>query len=628
MQTDLDRAEATFDLVMRTAPTGMALLDLEGRLIAVNPALCHMLGRDEETLLTMTSLEVTHPEDVAADRAYGQRVLAGVDGNQPLIKRYLRPDGQVVWGQLSASVLRDAGGAPYRMVGQVVDITALKTAEDEVDQNLRLQRIAGNLARIGGWSIDLRDDTIRWSDELRALLDLPPDRQVVRDEILARYPDEDRVRVEEAVDACRHHGIPFDLELRLTTFMDRMLDIRLVGERDLERLRVVGVLQDITASKVTQAVTRQLANQLATTLEAISDAVFTVDRGWRFTYLNRRAEAMFSATRDELLGTIVWEAFPSIVGSDVDDAYRRAMTDNVVAHVESYFWALLETWVEQHVFPSDEGLTVFMSDIGAQVLREQRQERILQAERQASEQLRDLDRMKNAFLSAVSHELRTPLSIVQGSASTLQRLRGQLTDASRAELEDALVEQAGRLAKLLEDLLDVDRLTRANPQSLRERVDIVAVTRRAVATLAGAERVTIDAPPRLFSRGSEVQTERIVVNLVSNALKYAPDGEVIVRLRKRPGDRVLLEVHDEGPGIPTAELERIFEPFHRVDEHHPQPGTGIGLALVEQFARMQGGHAWAEAAETGAHLFVDLPAPTRSRKIGIPLLRRSASAKP
>ncbi|MEX0592960.1 MAG: PAS domain S-box protein [Nitriliruptoraceae bacterium] len=627
LQGNLDRAEAMFDAAMQHAPSGMALVDLEGRLLAVNPALCRLLGRDQAALLTMTTLDVTHPDDADADLAYGRRAIQGEPADEPLDKRYVRPDGEVVWGRLTVVALKGPDGKPQRLVGQVVDITEQKEAELELQHGHALQRIAGSIARIGGWSIDLDDDVARWSPELRTMLAFPQDRELVRHEVLSRHSPADQERILAALDACRREGTPFDLEADIVNFDGRVMTVRIVGERDLDRRRIVGAMQDVTESKLAAAVTRRLTEQLATTLEAISDAVFTIDRSWQFTYLNRRAEVLFDTHRHRLIGTDVWTALPSIVGSEVERAYRTAMTENVATHVDAYFCEPRSTWVEEHIFPSDQGLTVFLADVGDRVRRDIAQQRLIDAERDAADRLRELDRMKNAFLSAVSHELRTPLSIVEGAAGTLQRLRGKLNDDARAELEDALVDQSGRLAKLLGDLLDIDRLTRAAPGASRQRIDIADVTRSAVATMPETSRVRVDAPSKLIALGDHVQIERIVVNLVGNALKYAPDGEILVKLRKFAGDRILLEVHDQGPGIPQAELARVFEPFHRVDEDHPQPGTGIGLALVAEFARMQGGRAWAEGGDRGAHLFVDLPAASRSSVFARSKIKRSTTAR-
>ncbi len=372
LTTEAAIAEQRYRLAMAYAPGGMALIDPDARILEVNQALCTFLGRSEDELLGMTTFDVTHPDDVEIDAEYGRRAMEGDTAQPPLEKRYVLPDGSVVWGLLTVSVLRDADGGVHRVLGQVLDIT--------------------------------------------------------------------------------------------------------------------------------ERVERQLA-----------------------------------------------------------------------------------------------------------------QERVLAAEREAVERLRGLDRMKNAFLSAISHELRTPLAVVHGTAATLKRLRGVMDPQVRDRLEDALLDQANRLSRLLSDLLDVNRLTRSGVGMAKEPFDVVRLVRDVVASSGLEDRAQLDLPQKLRIVADRVQVERIVVNLVSNAAKYAPDGTVRLRLTPRTGDGMLLEVHDEGPGIPVDELTRVFEPFHRSAVDHPQPGTGIGLALVAEFARMHGGRAWAEHDPAGgAHLYVALPGSTHS----------------
>jgi signal transduction histidine kinase len=120
-------------------------------------------------------------------------------------------------------------------------------------------------------------------------------------------------------------------------------------------------------------------------------------------------------------------------------------------------------------------------------------------------------------------------------------------------------------------------------------------------------RIHARLPALLPAEVDAARLERILVNLLDNAAKYAPDGDIEVALTS-DGSQLRLEVTDTGPGIPPEELERVFLAFHRVDEHHPQPGTGIGLALVREFSQLHAGRAWAVDTEgDGAHLCVELP---------------------
>jgi signal transduction histidine kinase len=215
---------------------------------------------------------------------------------------------------------------------------------------------------------------------------------------------------------------------------------------------------------------------------------------------------------------------------------------------------------------------------------------------------------KNAFLNAVSHELRTPLSVVLGSAETLDRLSDRLSEEQRGTLVHRLHGQARKLDRLLHDLLDVDRLNRGVMSSRREPTNLFELAEQTVDTLdITSHSVTIEGEP-VVAEADAGQLERIVENLVLNAVKYCPEGTRIAVQVRRVDDTLRLSVSDEGPGIPDPDKDRIFEPFLRLDRSHPSPGTGVGLSLVRRFVELHEGTVWVEDVEpTGSRFVVSLP---------------------
>jgi PAS domain S-box-containing protein len=250
-----------------------------------------------------------------------------------------------------------------------------------------------------------------------------------------------------------------------------------------------------------------------------------------------------------------------------------------------------------------------VKDVTEQRRTEQELRRAAAREHADADRLRRIDQLKTSFLSAISHELRTPLAVILGTAETLQRGDEQMAPARRRELQDALVRQTQRFSALLTDLLDVDRRTRGlhlDP----EAVDVVTLVRDVVARSAAPHRIDLHAPVTLPAFVDVLQTERIVTNLLENADKYAPEGTVTVTVARSGEAGLRLEVGDEGPGIDPADLHRVFDPFYRSERGREQPGTGIGLALVEAFASLQGGRAWAEQRDPRGTVFVvELPGP-------------------
>ena len=221
--------------------------------------------------------------------------------------------------------------------------------------------------------------------------------------------------------------------------------------------------------------------------------------------------------------------------------------------------------------------------------------------------------LKDAFLAAVSHELRTPLTIIKGVADTLVRLE-ETDEGKRRQLEESLVRNVARLGDLMTDLLDFGTLQHGDMQLRPRRFDLATLVHKLVAASPIAARITIDGPSSLSVDADPAIIERILHSLLDNAAKYAPTGPVTVSYQHQ-GGMLRLTVADVGPGVPAEEAERIFQPFHRVADEHPQPGTGIGLALVAEFARVHGGRAWVQPHQPGAEFIVEIrPTPgDRSR---------------
>jgi PAS domain S-box-containing protein len=229
----------------------------------------------------------------------------------------------------------------------------------------------------------------------------------------------------------------------------------------------------------------------------------------------------------------------------------------------------------------------------------------LERERAAAEHLRAVDEMKTTFLQAVSHDLRTPLTTILGIALTLEHRAAGLPARDLADLLHRLSSNARKLDRLLGDLLDLDRLARGSLTPRRQLVDVGALVRRVVddAGVRDEHPVVVDAPP-LQVAADAPKVERIVENLVVNAAKHTPAGTTIWVWLRAQDDGVLLVVEDEGPGVPAQLREQIFQPFQQggtIADH--APGSGIGLALVAQFAGLHGGRAWVQDRPGGGASF-------------------------
>ncbi len=274
-----------------------------------------------------------------------------------------------------------------------------------------------------------------------------------------------------------------------------------------------------------------------------------------------------------------------------------------------------EVWVNDQalLIRDEEGRARFWQGVWIDVTERRRAvelERALKLERAEAAQLRAIDEMKNTFLQAVSHDLRTPLAAILGLAVTLERQDIELHPDDAKDLARRIAANARKLDRLVNDLLDLDRLGRGIVEPKLAETDVGALVNRLIGDseiLAGREVSTEVEPVRAEVDAAKV--ERIVENLFANTARHTPPAaRVWIKVCAQDGG-VLIVVEDDGPGVPAELRTTIFEPFRQgpeTPEH--SPGVGIGLALVARFAELHGGRAWVEDREGGGASFrVRLP---------------------
>src|SRR5919106_1158361 len=479
--------------------------------------------------------------------------------------------------------------------------------------------------------IDEDDDvaTARYvSPYYETMLGYTPQERLADPELWIKliHPD-DRDRVMEESTQSERTG-EFRSEYRMVAKDGRVVWVReegiLLHDESGRHLGWQGVLMDVTDRKTAEEALRRLAQQNRLILDSAGEGIFGLDGEGRITFVNPAATEMLGWSPEELVGRVghdvIHHSHPDGSPYFLDECpIYQAFRDGVTRRVDDeVFWRR-----DGSSFPVEYTSTPLRDDAGvagavvtfADITARKRAEETLRSaydrERQAAERLRQVDEMKNAFLSAVSHELRTPLSAVMGYALTLKQDELTLPQEERRELLDRLAANAQKLQRLLGDLLDVDRMERGILEPQRQPVDLDALARRVVdETDVRGRAVELDVEP-LVAEVDGPKLERILENLLVNAAKHTPPGTVVRVRIGRDDSGVLLAVEDQGAGVPEELKEAVFRPFERGPKAPTHaPGTGIGLSLVARFAELHGGRAWVEDRPGGGATFlVSLPAP-------------------
>jgi signal transduction histidine kinase len=245
---------------------------------------------------------------------------------------------------------------------------------------------------------------------------------------------------------------------------------------------------------------------------------------------------------------------------------------------------------------------------------------------EANAQLRDLNQLKTQFLSNVSHELRTPLTSIQGSADNLlDGIVGELSPPQR-EYVDLIRASTHRLMPFVDDLLDLSRMENGRLVLALQSFQVGQVlegTIKSLQPLASERQVTLHlepAPGGLIVRADSDRLSQVVTNLVENALKFTPaGGRVTITAARADPESIRISVTDNGPGIPEAEQQRIFEKFYQV-QGKPQPGrggAGLGLSIARGIVEAHGGAIGVESKPGhGSTFWFTLPLAGNSEATG------------
>ena len=317
--------------------------------------------------------------------------------------------------------------------------------------------------------------------------------------------------------------------------------------------------------------------KLGEIVDSTSDGIFTVDPNGSVTSWNRAMESISGHAADSVMG-----ARRGLDLLEVSGANGEPID--------------LSTWPGQDDLPAElqmrhrDGGTRWVDCSYSRTETEGGQLIVVARDRTGA---RELERLKQDFVSIVSHELRTPITPIKGFASSLLRGNETMPPASRRKAAESILRQAQRLERLILNLLEVSKLERGTKRSELEAVDLGAICRNVVEDLLPAwPNASIDVQEtadRVVAQGRDLWVDQVVGNLISNALKYGGvDDPVIVRV-DRNDDLAIVAVIDHGPGIPAEDQERIFGRFERMHQHDMQAGTGLGLYIARQLAEAMGG---------------------------------------
>lgn len=624
-ERELRERQTVLDAVTRQSADMLTLHDLpSGRVRWASAGSAEVLGyRPDELVGTMPAQWLVLDDPAGLLAQLGEAAKAG---RSMLVRREARTaSGETRWVEVNtqATDVDPDTGEPRAAVAIIRDITARQSEyerlQSEVEQRRTDLQLMHHVLEAIADPIAIEDldtgEVVFTNSPMAEALTSAPDEGWHQGDLARHVREElDGDDITTVRSEFRHRdGRGFPVEILVQRLEH--------GGRQL----ALGVARDITDLVEQHEQTERRERQFRTLAEESDGMVYRLHftPEFEFDYLNDRAVEITGYAVETLLadpGLLyrrVHEEDRGRLGFDPTTEQQATSTERRVTNFRFQRADGTWIWLEDHHAPElDEAGEVvghqgIAFDVTARREHQEARAAALEHERAAAQQLRRTMDAHDAFLRNISHELRTPLTTVIGFARTLRSHLDALPAQQRRHLLDRLVSNAERLADLLEQLLDLDRLTRGGMHlDLRQGVDLgslcavvvddVAAPRHRLQLEVASVEATIDRP----------KIERVVDHLVRNAVRHTPPGTTItVALAAHAGD-VELTVADDGPGVPPEVAGRVFDPFQQGEQAagEASPGTGIGLALVRAFVELHDGHVRYEGRQpVGSRFVVTLP---------------------
>ena len=619
--TQNKRVEAELRALHEHTVVAIGMSDCSGRFLKVNPAFCEMLGYPEVELLQMTSVDVTFPDDRAAQSGYMARLASGELRSHIIEKRYIRKDGSVVWGRVTLSVIRDDTAPQRAMMGVIEDMSHTKLAELTLSESEdRYARIASNVPGMMYQSRREADGRTSFSFVSDGAADiygvsaaeLRANPRLVFDVV---HPD-DRARFDASMASALETRTPWRWAGRI------IVNGRVRWLEGASRPQPLpcgatawdGLLLDVTEARQAASRLEETENRYRSLFDNHPEAVFSLDTKGRFQSANPACASLCGYEPEEILGL----AFDPLIAPDqLRHAYAR-FKKALTGFASTYELTLRhKNGLAVEVSVTNIPVTVAGEVVGVFGIA-----RNLTRQRELEAQFRQAQKMEavGQLAAGVAHDFNNVLTVIQGCS---EFLAGSLPagDVHREDV-DMIRDAASRAATLTRQLLAFSRKQVLQP-AIVDLNGCVTDLKSILGRMAGEDIVlaTDLASDLGFIWADSGQLEQVIINMTVNARDAMPNGGELrlttsnctideAYVRERPeatsGPHVRLSVSDTGCGMDDTTRSRIFEPFFTTKG--AGKGTGLGLSTAYGIIRQSSGHiAVTSAPGAGTTFDIYLP---------------------
>lgn len=612
-QDQLRLSEERLRLATEAGNVGVWECDVVRRTVSWTPSLYAIHGVSPEQFDGTTEgvIALVHPEDrVILQQTLGSRLR---ERPQTEIEfRAVRPDGEVIWLYTNVSVVRE-NGAAVRILGVTLDITTRKRIELALRESEERFSMAFNSS-----PLSLTLSSLKTGKLLEVNDTFTNTSGYTREEAIGRTTVDLNLWVssqerESEMAAVQQSGKVRKQEYRFRSRHGK----EILGLLSAERIVIGGepcaltVIEDVTDREVAQKALRASEERLRLALRGASAGVWTLNIATEEIFWSEEFEPLYgyNASTPRTLGTWLASIFP-------ED--RRQVQDEIARHADSFDtdfrhefrivhpergirWILHLGRIERDAAGRAHDFSGISLDITER--------------KQMEDELRETDQRKNEFLATLAHELRNPLAPIRNGLEILRLTRGNGEAAEQAR--NMMDRQVRQMVRLIDDLLDLSRISRGMIELRSERIDLTATIRNALEISQplideAGHALSVDVPlDSLFVHADQTRLAQVFANLINNAAKYTDKGGHIWLTLRQHGAQASISIRDNGIGIPAHLLPRVFEMFTQGSRslEKTQGGLGIGLSIAKRLVEMHGGaiEARSDGPGTGSEFVVHLP---------------------
>jgi len=651
----LQESEARYRAIVETSPDCVKLVAADGTLLQMNAAGLRLLqATSDAEVIGRSVYDVIGPEARDAFRAFNERVCRGERGTLEFPIVGLQGRRRMV--ESTAVPLATPDGR-FAQLAMTRDITERIDAALALEEHRARLDYAVRLSRVGFWYCNLPFDELIWDERVREHFFLPPEGRVTIDDFYSRIHEADREAARTAIETSIRENTPYDIVYRtVDPDTGAIKHIRALGgtdyapdgtpvhfdgvtvdvtqqkrdqeqvatllERELEHARLLKHVADaalmIHASDAVESVLKVVTEQARSIIGAQQGFGLIVDRDLQPLATARSSTHAVEEADERLphhakLDAVVCRTNRPVRLTSVqldEQPMLRNLPDRANESQQTRGWLAvpfiardgtnlglvqLASKQEGEFSETDEAILVQLAQVAAVALENAR----------LYDQLREQDRRKDEFLATLAHELRNPLAPIRTGLQVLQRD----SNAEQANKTRQMMErQLGHLVRMVDDLLDISRVTLGKLTLKKERVDFRAILHSALETarplieLNGHELALRLSKDPLPLEADPTRLAQVIANLLNNAAKYTPaGGRIQLTADIDNAAALVIRISDTGIGIPPDMVQRVFDMFTQVGRSidRAQGGLGIGLTLVRRLVQMHGGTIDAESPGTG-----------------------------